>query len=196
MKTIRLESFAAADAVPVADDLLAPDTEARLATYEEGYAAGWEDAAAAQREEGAQTEQEIARSLATLGFTLQEARQQVLLSLRPLIEAIVTQILPVAARESLPHLVMDTLLPLAEERATAPLSLRLNPASRDAIEKHLLKASAPDFSIAEDGALSPGQVVITAGDAGARIDLDAVAGDIAAALRDFHEILSTERSNG
>lgn len=196
MKTLRLESFATANAVIASEDILAPDTEARLATYEEGYAAGWEDAAAARREEDALTEQEIARTLATMGFTLQEARQQVILSLRPLIEAVVTQILPVAARESLPHLVLDALIPLAEERASIPLQLRLNPASRGAIEKHLLRAAAPDFTIAEDASLSPGQVVVTAGDAGARIDLDAVAGDIETALRDFHEILSTERSHG
>lgn len=196
MKTLRLESFATANAVIASEDILAPDTEARLATYEEGYAAGWEDAAAARREEDALTEQEIARTLATMGFTLQEARQQVILSLRPLIEAVVTQILPVAARESLPHLVLDALIPLAEERASIPLQLRLNPASRGVIEKHLLRAAAPDFTIAEDASLSPGQVVVTAGDAGARIDLDAVARDIETALRDFHEILSTERSHG
>lgn len=196
MKTLRLESFATANPVTADEDMLAPDTEARLATYEEGYAAGWEDAAAARREEDALTEQEIARTLATMGFTLQEARQQVILSMRPLIEAVVAQILPVLARESLPQLVLDALVPLVEERAGTPLQMRLNPAARAAIEKHLLRAAAPDFVIVEDTALTPGQVVITVGDAGARIDLDTVAGDIATAMRDFHEILSTERSNG
>lgn len=52
--------------------------EARLASYDSGYAAGWEDATAAQSGDQSRIRAELARNLQALSFTYQEARSHVL----------------------------------------------------------------------------------------------------------------------
>lgn len=192
---LRLERFGtdAAD-IPVPAD--AGDEDARLAAYEQGYTAGWEDAGAARQDERSQTEDAVARSLQTLSFTLAEARTQVLLSLRPLLDAIVAQLLPVLAQAAIGPVVRDALMPLAEEMADTPATLHLNPASRAAVEALLPPPSALPVTVLEDPALTPGQVVLSFGAAGARVDLDAASAAIDKAIRDYFDLLPSERHHG
>lgn len=191
---LRLERFGAD---PV--DLPAPDTadeEARLAAYEQGYKAGWEDAGAARQDDRSQTEDAVARNLQTLTFTLAEARTHVLLSLRPLLDAVSAQLLPEVAQAAIAPLVRDTLMPLAEELADTPAALRVHPAARAAVEAMLPPPSKLPVAVVEDPALTRGQVVISIGAAGARVDLDPACAAIAAAIRDFYELLPSERHHG
>ena len=113
--------------------------EAKLASYEQGYAAGWEDAAQAQSEDQARLRADVARNLQTLGFSFQEARVHVLRAIEPLLAGMVGQLLPATARASLGPLVLETLMPLVEGLAETPVTLVLNPASRVAVEGFLAK---------------------------------------------------------
>lgn len=191
MRALRLESFAAAERV-AGPDPSETETDARLATFEQGYAAGWDDASAAHRDERAATEEQVARALLSLSLTATDARRHVLHSLRPLIDAIATQLAPALARDSLAALLAETLLPLAEERAGTPVTIRLHPAARPAAEAHLSRLPQLQLAIVDDASLGAGQVLLSAGPAGARIDLDDAVASVTAAVQAFYTLLPTE----
>ncbi|MEY4984819.1 MAG: hypothetical protein RIR62_3085 [Pseudomonadota bacterium] len=199
MRAVRLECFATGSTAvePDLPDLAEERAEARLATYEEGYAAGWEDAAATQRDDRAQAEEEALRALAALSLGVDEVRRQILASLAPLLDAVVAQIVPALARESLAARVAEAILPLAAERAGGPVTLRLHPAARAVVAGHLQRLSSLSLVIEDDPALRPEQALVSIGTAGAHVDLSGMADEIAATLRAFNETLPlTENPHG
>lgn len=170
--------------------------EAKLASYEQGYSAGWEDAAAAQSEDQSRLRADIARNLQSLGFTFQEARAHVLRAVEPLLTEMVQKLLPQTARAALGPLVLQTLAPLAAGLAETPVALVLNPASRTAVETFLAQTSGLPLVIVEEPSLSEGQVYLRLGDTEARIDLDAETAAITQALMGFYTLLTEERKYG
>ena len=166
--------------------------EARLASYDSGYAAGWEDATAAQQGDQARIGADLARNLQTLSFTYQEARGHLLRSLEPLLEAVVGKLLPELARETLGGIVLDTLMPMAEGLADAPVTLVLNPAVRGAVEPLISGATGLPLAIEEESSLSEGQVYLRCGELETRVDLDAAIAEIPTALRGFFDLASKE----
>lgn len=162
--------------------------EAKLTAYDSGYAAGWEDAAAAQSGDQSRIGADLARNLQSLGFTYQEARMHVLRALEPLLQEMVGRLLPELARETLAPIVLDVLMPMAERMADAPVTLVLNPAARPAIEALLEQATGIPLTIIEEPSLGEGQVYLRMGAAETRIDLDRATAEITAAVRGFFEL--------
>lgn len=197
MALVRLENFLDAASEPdsgsVDADLL---EEARLAAYESGYSAGWEDAAAAQAQDQTRMGADLARHLQTLGFTYQEARIHVLRAVEPLLCQVVTQLLPEIAREAIGPVVADTLMPLAADLADAPVRLILNPAARAAVEPRLQATTGLPLIVAEEPSLGEGQVYLRLGDVEARVDLDRAIARISAAVSGFFELSRTPQTAG
>ena len=162
--------------------------EAKLSAYDSGYAAGWEDAAAAQITDQTRIGADLARNLQSLGFTYQEARMHVLRALEPLLQEMVGRLLPELARETLAPIVLDVLMPMAERMADAPVTLVLNPRARAAIEALLEQATGMPLTIVEESSLGEGQVYLRMGDAETQIDLDRATAEITAAVRGFFEL--------
>ncbi len=187
MATLRLEVFEAAE--PGQDAIPAPvagaDQESRLEAYEQGYRAGWEDAAAAHAEDQRRIRVDLARSLQALGFTYQEARAHVLKSLAPLMQDMVGKLLPEMAREALAPTVLETLMPLAEQLADEPVTLVVNANDRKAIEELLEQATGLPVTIVEEATLSEGQAFLRLGLQEVHIDLARATAEIAAAVRGF-----------
>lgn len=170
------------------------DESVRLQAYEEGYAAGWEDAASAHADARAEREAEVARHLQVLALGYHEARQHVLRSLEPLLAEVATRLLPATAREALGPTVLDALMPLAERMADTPPVLRTSPEARSAVERFLAVQTGLPLQIVEDATLSEGQVMISRGEAEARVDLEAATAAVTAAIRAYFD-LQMERSN-
>ncbi|HRK41828.1 MAG TPA: flagellar biosynthesis protein [Gemmobacter sp.] len=187
MAMLRLEVFEAAG--PGQDPAPAPatgaDQESRLEAYEQGYRAGWEDAAAAHAEDQRRIRVDLARSLQALGFTYQEARAHVLKSLAPLMQDMVGKLLPEMAREALAPTVLETLMPLAEQLADEPVTLVVNTNDRKAIEELLEQATGLPVTIVEEATLSEGQAFLRLGLQEVHIDLARATAEIAAAVRGF-----------
>lgn len=169
--------------------------EAKLAAYEQGYKAGWEDAANAQSETQGSIQADLARNLQQLSFTFQEARSHVLKAVEPLLEEMANRLLPEMARETLAPLVLEKVMPMAEELTEQPVTLVLNPAVRAAVEGLLLEATGLPLTIEEEPTLPEGQVYIRLGTSEAKVDLSRVTKEIAAAVRGFFS-LSEETQNG
>ena len=162
--------------------------EAKLAAYEQGYKAGWDDAAAAQSEDQTRIRADLARNLQQLSFTYQEARSHILKSIEPLLEEMVNRLLPETARETLAPLVLEQVMPMAEETTDQPVTLVLNPAVRAAVEALIEQATGLPMTIEEEPTLPEGQVYIRLGGTEAQVDLSRVTADIAAAVRGFFSL--------
>ncbi len=165
--------------------------DAKLASYDQGYSAGWEDAVAAQSDEQGRMRADLARHLQALGFTYQEARVHVLKAVEPLLVEIVGRLLPDLARETLAPVVLESLMPMAEAMADAPVTLVMNPAARPAIEMLLDRATGLPLILQEEETLGEGQVYLRLGTAETRVDLDRAIADITAAVRGFFDLSTT-----
>ncbi|MGP3696737.1 flagellar biosynthesis protein [Rhodobacter sp. NSM] len=195
---LRLEVFE--DRAEETGEIVVTDTatieDGRLASYEEGYSAGWEDAVKAQNEDQARMHADLARNMQALGFTFHEARMHVLRAIEPLIDVLISRILPEMARDALAPLVLETLMPLAEQIAEAPVTLMVNPASRPAIEALLAQATGLPLDLVEEQSLGDGQVSLRLGAAEMRIDVDRAVQEITAAVHDFFDLKEQELRHG
>ena len=191
MKMLRLEVFETDVQGSVPDTVLL-DTmaleEAKLGSYDAGYSAGWEDAAAAQSGEQSQIKVDLARNLQSLGFTYQEARMHILRNIEPLLQEMVGRLLPELARETLAPIVLDVLMPIVEKMADAPVTLVLNPAARVAVEGLLDQATGIPLTLIEEPSLGEGQVYLRMGGAETAVDLDRATAEITAAVRGFFDL--------
>jgi flagellar biosynthesis/type III secretory pathway protein FliH len=191
MPALRLEVF---DTAPASDGSLQPLVEqtaveeAKVASFEQGYSAGWDDAAAAQQGDQSRMSADLARNLQSLSFTFQDARSHVLQAIRPLILEIVGRLLPEVAREALAPTVLEALMPMADDLSDAPLTLVLNPVVRPQVEGLIAQATGLPMVIEEEPSLSEGQVYIRFGTAETKVDLDQVTSDIATAVRAFFNL--------
>jgi flagellar biosynthesis/type III secretory pathway protein FliH len=188
MPALRLEVF---DTVTAGDGTPQPLVEAsalddaKIASFEQGYSAGWEDAAAAQSDDQTRIRADLARNLQSLAFTFQDARSHVLQAIRPLILEMTSRLLPEVAREALAPTVLGAVMPLAEDMTNAPLTLILNPAVRERVEGLVSQATGLPIVVEEEPSLAEGQVYIRFGPAESRVDLTQVTDDITAAVRAF-----------
>jgi flagellar assembly protein FliH len=188
MPGLRLEVFDTVNAGDGAPRPLVEATaveEAKVAAFEQGYSAGWDDAAAAQAGDQTSIKADLARNLQSLAFTFQDARSHVLQAIRPLILEMVNRLLPEVAREALAPTVLEALTPLADDLTEAPLTLVLNPAVRSAVEDLVTSATGLPMVIEEEPSLAEGQVYIRFGASETKVDLTQVTADIAAAVRAF-----------
>lgn len=191
MSALRLEVF---DIAAAADGSVQPLVEAaaveeaKVASFEQGYSAGWDDAVAAQQGDQGRIRADLARNLQSLSFTFQDARSHVLQSIKPLILEMVNRLLPEVARESLAPTVLEAVMPMAEELADAPLILVLNPAVRGQIEDLVTQATGLPMVIEEEPTMPDGQVYIRFGSSETKVDLGQVTTDIAIAVRTFFNL--------
>lgn len=198
MPPLKLEVFELALEQPAATLSLEPSDleEAKLAAYEEGYGAGWEDATSAAKEEADRLSADLANNLQRLSFTFQEARAHLLRSIRPAVVQLATHLLPALAREVLAPVVLDTVTPLFDEAADAPLRVVLHPASRPPVERLLTAASGLPLVIVEEPTLAEGQVYLQLGQSEVRVDLDGAVKEILDAVHDFFVFAEKENDLG
>lgn len=189
--SLKLEVFETADR-PKRTDLVMLDTtaleDAKLASFDTGYRAGWDDAAAAQAGDQSKISADLGRNLQSLGFTYQEARAHVLKAIEPLLLDIVGKLLPALARDALAPMLVETLMPLAEGLADAPITLVLNPAARPAVEGLLKQSAGLPLTIVEEMTLGEGQAWLRLGAMETKVDLDGATEKIAAAVRSFFDL--------
>ncbi len=199
MCAIRLEVFETPDASASRASMMLDQSaleDIRMQAYEQGYTAGWDDAAAAQTDDQSRIKADFGRNLQSLGFTFQEARTHVLRAIRPLLNQIITCLLPELAREVLPSVALEVLMPLADEMADAPVTIVVSPASRAAVEVLLEQATGLPLTLIEEPTLGDGQVYLRLGDIETRVDLDRATADIARAVRDFFAVTEKDQRYG
>jgi flagellar biosynthesis/type III secretory pathway protein FliH len=170
--------------------------ETKLASYETGYSAGWEDAVAAQSGDQAKIRADLAQNLQSLSFTYNEARDHVLRAIEPLLTEVVNKLLPKLSQDVLTPTILQLLLPMAEDLAEAPISLVINPSVRAAVDTLLEQVAGLPIEVVEEPSLSEGQAYLRLGEMERQINLDRATQDISTAVRGFFERPEKERTNG
>jgi hypothetical protein len=103
--------------------------------------------------------------------------------LEPLMTEMVNRLLPETARETLAPLVLEKVMPMAEELGDQPVTLVLNPSVAHGSRGLVTQATGLPLCIDEEPTMPEGQVYIRLGAAEAKVDLTRVTSEIAAAVR-------------
>ncbi len=192
-----LEDFNAS-AAGVAVHLLDEDAleEQRLAAFEQGYGAGWEDAVQAQEQTGTQLSSDLSATLSDLSFTYQEALTRMTLSLEPMFQSLVQTILPETIEHGFAKRLTEQLCDMAREQVGQPLQLTVPAGTWDQVEAMLPQDISPRPQVIEDVSLQPGQARLQVGIAQREVDCAALLSSIAATfdayLFEAKEALSNE----
>ena len=186
---LRLETFELLDPGEEPRLMLPEDLEElRLAAYERGYGAGWEDADTRATQAEAKRRQSVEEALERLTFTYHEACAEAVAALVPLIEQIFATLLPQTLRAAVVPQVIDELLPLAREALAEPLRLKIPPGEAEGFRAAMAGLILPPIALIEDPALAPGQAVILGPARGghSQIDLSGALAAMQAAFARFH----------
>ena len=168
----------------------------RMEGYEQGYKAGWDDAVRSEADEQTRIGAEFARNLQDLGFTFHEARSHVMQALEPLLEKMVSKVLPDLVSETLGQTVLEHLLPLAEEASDSPVQIVVSPASLPAIQRFIDASLTIPLEIIEEPSLAEGQVFLRLGEQEKRIDMNEAVDKIGQAISSVYEFNEGALKNG
>ncbi|SIO49765.1 flagellar assembly protein FliH [Rhodovulum sp. ES.010] len=198
MNRLRLEDFAApAPQQPAAAPPEPPDAQdIRLNAYEEGYKAGWDDAAAAENEEHARVSADFAKTLQEMSFSYHEARAHVLAALGPLLTAMVERVVPHIASAGFARTVVETAMQMAEAEANRPVRLRINPDNREALDALIGEDPGLPLAIVDDDTVGPGQALVSGTESECEIDIDGMLAAIQTALDEFLKTEEEARRHG
>lgn len=194
---LRLEEFVEPDESPGADPLgVEPNDDLKIASYEEGYSAGWEDAITATNTEKTHISSDFARNLQDLSFTYHEAHGHILRALEPLLKELLSRFIPQIAHATLVPLVVEKCLALASTQSEVPIQIVISPGNREALD-HLLDTNLHvSLSIVEEPSMAQGQAYLRFGQIESRIDLNDALGEAASAVDAFFHLTAEAQSHG
>ncbi|KAA2315585.1 ABC transporter ATP-binding protein [Pseudooceanicola sediminis] len=168
----------------------------RLEAFENGYKAGWDDAAKALREEQSHIASDLARNLQDLSFTYTEAHSAVLSAIRPLMGDIIDKVVPDLARETLGLRIKTELEQMAKRKASQRVEILVAPDNLATTEGLMEEDFGFPLSVVPDDTLSEGQVFLRFDDEETEIDLNAVTDGIRQAVDSFFTEQERKIQNG
>ena len=174
-------------AAPSGDDLQAIEKIG----FDKGYSAGWEDALSGAQDSDKQSRADCATALQEIDFTYFEARQHVMASFKPLIEAMMTAILPAAARQAITPMVEQELNALAD-KVESSIEILCAPTSKDELETLVEQYSKGPVSVSTEDTLAPTQVQLRFGEGQTEIDMDEAVAKIEQAVVSFFDVSEQE----
>jgi flagellar assembly protein FliH len=152
----------------------APSPRDLLASYEDGYRSGWDDATQAAREAHETVSEELARNLQDIGFTYYEARNEILGSLRGLLGDVFDALLPRLSTTALADAVLAELMEVAEQCSDVSVVLRLSPEDAPALSAFVDSNFSFPFVVQEEEAVAAGQAYLDLGTEEKSIDVSAL----------------------
>ncbi len=155
---------------------------ARAEGYEQGYAAGWDDASRAAQEEQSRISAEFAHNLLDLNFTFHEARSHVLCSITPVLKQALEKLLPELTAQYLEDIVAEQLTPVFETAADRPITIAAAPDNIARLQPILASTGTLAIEFVEEASLGPGQIRIRSGPQESLIDLDSAISRILGAI--------------
>ncbi len=166
-------------------------TSASPKSYDEGYEAGWNDAIAAEKDASDKSLRDMAVALQEAGFTYFEARQHVLKSLRPFVEAISQVILPELAQASLGPKIVETLDALANG-IEDPIEILCPPAAESTLREICEEQIKFPVTLQAEPTLADQQVLFRYANGSAELDMSRCVADIQTAITEFYAGLTAE----
>lgn len=187
-------SFRARSDGPVIDE---GEMEAsRLAAFEEGYRAGWDDADKARKTESGEISESLAQNLQDLSFTYHEAYGTVMSAVAPLLEDMVNAFLPQLAQATIGAHVVETLRSLSAEIGSLEVTLSVAPVNLDAVSPLIDGDFAFPVKLTPDETLGPDQADLRFGQVEKQIDLGDLVETVREAVRGFAHDNKRTLANG
>ncbi|MBS0125744.1 ABC transporter ATP-binding protein [Thetidibacter halocola] len=182
------------DMVPMIDEA---EIEAhRLAAFEEGYRAGWDDAVKAQSADQAALSDGLRQALQDMSFTYHEAYGQMMTAITPLLEDLVQVLLPGMARATLGAHVVQTLKDLSHEIGALDVELAVSPDAMEAVAPLLEQDFGFPIRLVADSALSTEQADLRFGQSERQIDLAELLNTVTEAVQGFVHDQRRKTANG
>lgn len=170
--------------------------EARLAAFEDGYQAGWDDATKAHEQDQQKALSDLSQTFEDMSFTYQEAFSKLTVAMQPLLTMIVTKLLPEVARKSLGAHILAEVAELLKTQSSGICEIAVAPAALTIVEDVATRIPQLPFRFSADPALEQGQAFIRNGDTEREINLDTIQESIAEAVAAFFEQTEREMQNG
>ncbi|WP_170401227.1 ABC transporter ATP-binding protein [Ruegeria arenilitoris] len=156
--------------------------EQRLAAFEQGYSAGWEDAVQAQEQSRGQVSAELAKSLEDMSFTYHEAVTRMTLSLEPMFQSLVKVVLPETLDRSFAARLVEQLADMAREQVGQPMQIFVPTGCGGEVEALLPQDMSAPTRVIEDPALEPGQARLQVGTSQREVDCSGLLASVAGAF--------------
>lgn len=170
----------------------APSTEdievQRVAAYEQGYQAGWDDALSAESADQSRIGAEFSRNLQDLGFTFHEARSHVMSALEPLLSEMVSKVLPRLVSDTLGQTIIEELMPFAQDASDTPVQIVVSLGNRKLIEALFDESLTIPIDIVEEPTLADGQVFLRLGELEKKIDMESAIERIGRAIKSTYAL--------
>lgn len=180
-----LDDFgSAAPGMPVTMTDVALEEE-RLAAFEKGYQAGWDDCVKSQIEDGRRITADLLQNLQDLSFTHEEVHAGIMAMMHPLLQQMTTAVLPALSHATLVPQITEILHDLIAAHGRQSVQIMAGPDDMPILER--LGAELPDLpcEISEDSTLSSGQVYLRFGESEHAIDMQDVLHRIEQAVSGF-----------
>lgn len=163
--------------------------ESKLEAFETGYQAGWDDAVRAHETEKARISSEFAQNLLDMSFSYHEAMSKLTVALQPLLELMVSKVLPDLAQASLGSHIQEQLRIFAKSQMESSIEIAVSPENFEALSQLLdsTEVEAP-FKLKAEPSMAAGQVYLRNSTEEREIDLDGLLLGISDAVKAFfHE---------
>ena len=165
--------------------------EAKLQSFEDGYQAGWDDAAKAQASLDMSVSSALAANLQDASFEYHEVRNQLTKTVHEIMQGVVDAILPDVARQSLGAHIVQLVEAHTRDAVTRTIQLRVSETSRELVER-VLPETPVAYEVTVDSCLAPDQAVLQLSETEHEIDLGRVVKDVNAAVADYFETQTSE----
>lgn len=152
--------------------------------FDKGYHAGWEDAVKEARSSDQKARADGAAALQQIDFTYFEARQHIMNSFKPLLEAVMGAILPAAAQHALTPLVHEELEKLAAEFQD-PVEIYCAPETAPFISEQIQVHAKSPVKVEAEETLTASQIQMRFSGGMTSVDMDAAVSRIQKAMESF-----------
>ncbi len=168
----------------------------RLASFENGYSAGWEDAFAAQEKDQTRITGNLADSLGDLSFTYHEALGELTGSVRPVFQSLVDLVLPDIMARTFGEHIVEQLCDMVRDQASGPASLIVPVGTGASLSPILAQDMPMPVKITENADMDQGSAFLRLGTSERAIDTNALLQSIRDSIDAFTSQTIEELKNG
>ena len=192
-----LEDFGPATRAPATpDDMEVALEDQRLAVFEQGYRAGWDDALAAQDKADARASEAFAAALEDLSFPYREALARMIANTAPVIQAIVHQVAPRLLADSLSHIVWEEVETVLRDTSFTRVELVAAPSRIALLSKTGASAPGIEIALVPDDSLGPDRILFRVGPMERQIDFSHIVPRLQQAVAAFEHQSKDEKTHG
>lgn len=135
----------------------------RLASFEQGYSAGWDDSIKAQDAEQKRINTHLGKRLEDLSFTYHEALNQMTQAVEPVLRSLTETVLPQVLRQTLGEHIVEELTKLAHTHANQPATIHVPPGMRAMLDDLISGEFSMPVAVIEDDSMVPDTATLRIG---------------------------------